>query len=240
MLPVALVTTDSFDVTEVDVDTVRLSREDGVGGMVAPNEGPPGPHSEFDDVATPFDGDPCDCHTSQGDGTVDLLMKFRTDDVVAALELGALNSGDLVELIITGSLLDGTDFTSDVDCILIVPRGTFNLIVMSNVSGAFIEVSPANICNTDESGFATFQRTYNSGTAVTLTAPATFNNLVFVDWEVDGTHVSSVAGTLSLTLLESYTTAEAIYAKPGTPLPGPTPTPEPVGTPTPSPSPLIR
>ena len=57
---------------------LRLSRADGVGGEVAPNEGPPGPHSVFADVATPFEGVPCDCHALLGDGQVDLSMKFRT------------------------------------------------------------------------------------------------------------------------------------------------------------------
>jgi hypothetical protein len=56
VLPVALVGTEDFDVSTVDLATVRLSRADGVGGSVAPHEGPRGPHSVFEDVATPFDG----------------------------------------------------------------------------------------------------------------------------------------------------------------------------------------
>ncbi|MCZ6735823.1 MAG: hypothetical protein O7C65_08545, partial [Planctomycetota bacterium] len=53
VLPVALVGAKDFDVTEVDISSLLLSRADGVGGGVAPNEGPPGPHSVFADVATP-------------------------------------------------------------------------------------------------------------------------------------------------------------------------------------------
>lgn len=119
VLPVALVGTESFDVTQVDISSILLSRADGVGGSVAPNEGPPGPHSVFEDVATPFDGELCDCHELQGDGILDLSMKFRTDDVVAALELDDFRRGDLVELVVTGILLDGTEFEAG-DCILIV------------------------------------------------------------------------------------------------------------------------
>ena len=123
VLPVALVGTEDFDVAEVDLDSVRLRRVDGVGGEVAPNEGPPGPHSVIEDVATPFEGEPCECHDLEADGFLDLSLKFKTDDVVAALELDALNNGDELELVVTGQLLDGTEFTSAGDCILIVPPG---------------------------------------------------------------------------------------------------------------------
>jgi hypothetical protein len=120
-LPIAVVGTTGFDVTMIDVSSVRLSRTDGVGADVAPNEGPPGPHSVFADVATPFEGVPCDCHELIGDGLDDLSMKFRTQAVVAALQLGGLSGGDEVELVITGTLLDGTAFTTGGDCIQIVP-----------------------------------------------------------------------------------------------------------------------
>jgi len=43
--PVALLGTDEFDVTMVDLSTVALGRADGMGGTVAPLEGPRGPHS---------------------------------------------------------------------------------------------------------------------------------------------------------------------------------------------------
>ena len=75
----------------------------------------------FDDVATPFEGEPCDCHDLTGDGLDDLSMKFRTQDVVAALQLNDLNGGDEIELVVTGVLLDGRAFTTAGDCILIVP-----------------------------------------------------------------------------------------------------------------------
>jgi len=120
VLPVALVGTDDFDVKEIDVSSVLLSRADGVGGEVAPNEGPPGPHSVFDDVATPFDGETCGCHDTSFDGIVDLFMKFRNNDVVDALELDVVEGE--VELVITGMLLDGTEFTSVSDCIRLVPE----------------------------------------------------------------------------------------------------------------------
>ena len=123
VLPVALVGTVEFDPTEVDLSTLQLSRADGVGGSVAPNEGPPGPHSVLEDVATPFDGELCDCHELEGDGILDLSMKFRTVDVVDALLLNDLPAGDLVELVVSGALLDGTAFSAS-DCIRLVPPAT--------------------------------------------------------------------------------------------------------------------
>lgn len=119
VLPVAIIGTDDLDVTEIDVSSVVLSRADGLGGEVGPNEGPPGPHSVFEDVATPFDGEPCDCHHATTDGVLDLSMKFRTDDVVAALGLDVLQGQ--VEVVVSGMLLDGTEFTSAADCLRLVP-----------------------------------------------------------------------------------------------------------------------
>ncbi|MHC4776507.1 MAG: hypothetical protein ACYTBR_14750, partial [Planctomycetota bacterium] len=113
-LPVAVLGTADFDVADIDVDTVEVSRADGVGGSVAPLRTGSG------DVGTPFEGEPCDCHEMGGDGWDDLTLKFRSREVVAALELGTLMGGDFVELTVSGSLLDGTPF-SGTDCIRLVP-----------------------------------------------------------------------------------------------------------------------
>jgi hypothetical protein len=209
VLPVAVVGTADFDVTEIDVASVLISRADGIGGQVAPNEGPPGPHSTFEDVATPLAGEACECDDLSGDGIVDLSLKFRTDDVVEILQLNDLNPGDEVELVVTGLLLDGSDFTTAGDCILIVPQGSSNANVQSNVPGTFIEVAPPDL-NVDASGFADFGRIYNPGTLTTLTAPAQANGLVLHGWLVDGVLQNTGQTTIQLTIIEDVT-ARAVY-----------------------------
>ncbi len=215
VVPVAVAGSERLDSTQIDVSSVVLSRADGVGGLVAPNEGPPGPHSVFEDVATSFEGEACECDDASGDGIMDLSMKFRTDDVVEILQLNDLNSGDEVELIVSGLLLDGTEFTTAGDCILIVPQGTSNAAVTSNTAGLYVELSPPDT-NVDDSGFANFQRVYDPGTLITLTAPPQAEGLVFHAWQVDGVLQNAGETTIDITVVEDLT-ARAVYlsAKPG-------------------------
>ncbi len=124
-LPVGLLGTADFDVTTVNISSLRISRGDCVGGTVAPHEGPPGPHTVLSDVGTPLPGDPCDCHGLGGDGIPDLSMKFSTPEVVAALQLDALPEGTVVELVVTGSMADGCEFAAR-DCVVLVPPGGGN------------------------------------------------------------------------------------------------------------------
>jgi predicted outer membrane repeat protein len=123
VLPAAIVGTAEFDVTQIDVDTLVLTRADGVGGGVTPLMGPPGPGIHVDDVATPFDGEPCDCHDLGTDGIDDLTMKFDTEMLVTELQLADLPGGTSVELVISGQLLDGTQFAGT-DCITLRPLGS--------------------------------------------------------------------------------------------------------------------
>ncbi len=122
MMPAAILGTDDFDAAQIDISSVLISRADGVGGSAAPNEGPRGPHTVLEDVGTPFDGEPCDCHALESDGTIDLLMHFRTQEVVESLELDDLPPDTFVEITVTGVLLDKTPFTAN-DCIRLVPAG---------------------------------------------------------------------------------------------------------------------
>ncbi len=213
VLPVALVGSGDFDPMQVDLSTLQLSRADGVGGSVGPNEGPPGPHSVFEDVATPFDGEGCECHDLGGDGIDDLSMKFRTRDLVDALELDDLSGGAVVELVLSGSLLDGTPFVAG-DCIVIVPPGDLgpiNATVGSNVGDTFIEVTPLDL-NIDSDGFTNFGRSYYTGTVLTVTAPTTSAGRKFVRWVVDGVLQEIGVRTIEVAVAEDAT-LQALYQR---------------------------
>ncbi len=118
VLPVAVVGSDIFDVTEIDVESLVLTRADGVGGSVRPLSHRHGPRVKVKDVATPFSGPLCDCHELRGDGIDDLGMKFSTRKLVRNLELESLSVGTEVPLTVSGTLRDGTPFEAS-DCILI-------------------------------------------------------------------------------------------------------------------------
>jgi len=121
VVPMALVGDASFDVADVDVDSLWLSRVDGVGGSVAPLMGPPGPGIRIDDVATPLMGEPCACHELDGDGIDDLTLKFSLPELVEALELDSVRTLSTVELILRGSLPDGGAFEAR-DCVSLSGR----------------------------------------------------------------------------------------------------------------------
>ena len=110
---VGLLGTKDFDITQVDSSTVMLSRADGVGEAISPQGNP-----RFKDVATPFEGKLCDCHTAGKDGILDLRAKFKTADMEAAFGFDAEPTGTVIELTLTGALLDGTPFQAN-DCITI-------------------------------------------------------------------------------------------------------------------------
>ncbi|MHC4210422.1 MAG: hypothetical protein ACYSWT_11980 [Planctomycetota bacterium] len=118
VLPVSVLGTPEFDVSQINISTVRLTGAGDGLGFVAPLEGPPGPHTVIADTGTPFPGTPCDCHDLTGDGIDDLSLKFRRQEIVEELGLGAIPNGELVPLVVGGLLLDGTPF-GGVDCVVI-------------------------------------------------------------------------------------------------------------------------
>jgi len=85
-----------------------------------------------------------------------------------------------------------------------------SLKVVSNQAGVPITVSPPDI-NGQASGETDFTRLYNSGDAVTLTAPHDFSGQNFVLWEVDGT---PMAGNPVVLTMSSDRTARAVFAVP--------------------------
>ena len=101
VLPVAVLGTEDFDVSTIDPATIRLALAVGEGEpYVIPLRW------AYEDVATPFEGELCDCHDLNGDGYLDLTLKFDTQDVVNILGLDAF-VGDTIPLILTGNLIGG-------------------------------------------------------------------------------------------------------------------------------------
>jgi hypothetical protein len=108
---VAILGSSDFDVTQIDTSSIKLSLNgDGNGVPVL--------RWSIEDVATPFEGELCDCHDYKGDGYHDLSLKFKRRELVNMLGLAAF-SGETIPLTITGNLLEeygGTSIISQ-DCI---------------------------------------------------------------------------------------------------------------------------
>ncbi|MCH7983227.1 MAG: hypothetical protein IIC28_04585 [Chloroflexi bacterium] len=103
---VAILGTASFDVNDIDVSTVNIA---GLSPV----------RSKVRDVATPWGGsmsDPIsrdDCGTGRRDGFDDLMLKFDTRQLIAAI--GPVEAGDVVLVTIEGELIGGEPFSgSDV------------------------------------------------------------------------------------------------------------------------------
>lgn len=121
VLPTAIVGTADFDVSLIDVDSLTLSRADGVGGSVQPMLDRGGPEVVIQDVSAPaLNEDVCACDSpTRPDGFDDLLVRFSVAELVEALELSGMNRDSQPLLMLEGTLLDGTRFSGS-DCIRIL------------------------------------------------------------------------------------------------------------------------
>ncbi|MFQ5489264.1 MAG: FG-GAP repeat domain-containing protein, partial [Phycisphaerae bacterium] len=216
-LPVALLGTAEFDVTQIDQASLTLSRADGVGGLVRPR-------AVFDDVGRPFDTDGCTCRQLRKDGIVDLSMKFRTDNLAVTLELKSELPGAQIEMLVTGLLNDGQAFVAS-DCIRMpLPgTGTTRLRVTAGADDRWIEAAPPDLAQ-EGGGFGTFERLYPTGSIVTLDAPKkTVKGMVFDAWVVDGARRAKGVRTLQLTVVNQVHEVKPIYRRsrpPSHPTPG--------------------
>ena len=107
VLPVAILGTEDLDVTDIDVATVSLA---GVAPI----------RFDYEDVATPFEGELCDCHEDGPDGYFDLTLKFDTQEIVTAL--GDVEDGEYLPLTLSATLVDGTVLEGS-DCIRVIKKG---------------------------------------------------------------------------------------------------------------------
>lgn len=111
VLPVAILGTEEFDVTTVDPASVRL---EGVAPL----------RWSLEDVATPYEGDLNGyCHDLGPDGCLDLNLKFKTQELVAAL--GEVADGDVLVLHLTGNLKEefGGNPISGEDVVVMLVNG---------------------------------------------------------------------------------------------------------------------
>ncbi len=97
--PMAILGTEGFEVIDINVSTLKANGYSPV-------------RSALEDVATPYEGgfsNPAvkyDCNDYEGDGNMDLTLKFDTQDILEGLEKGE----QYME--ITGETNDGTPFTA--------------------------------------------------------------------------------------------------------------------------------
>ncbi|MFW9807858.1 MAG: LamG domain-containing protein [Candidatus Thorarchaeota archaeon] len=80
VLPVAICGTEDFDVTSIDPASVVIAFE-GIAETVSPLRW------SYEDVATPFIGDPYDGHEAGSDGFMDLVLHFDTPEIVETFRL---------------------------------------------------------------------------------------------------------------------------------------------------------
>lgn len=129
LLPVAISGTPDLDVSQIDPDTIVLT-SDTAGNKISPVS------SMFDDVSTPFEGEPCACYPLDGDGYTDLVLFFNSQEIIKKFQLGGADlvllssqkvnknihmGEDRVPLTLTGRLKEeygGTPFEGH-DCVSI-------------------------------------------------------------------------------------------------------------------------
>jgi hypothetical protein len=96
VLPVAVLGTMIFDVITIDPATIGLGR-DGVPIVISPLRW------AYEDVATPFEGELCNCHTLGPDDYLDLTLKFSVPELAEKLKLAEV-AGETIPLTLTASL----------------------------------------------------------------------------------------------------------------------------------------
>jgi hypothetical protein len=116
VFPTAILGSETVDVYDIDVSTILL-------------EGVPPLRHAYEDVATPDGRVDCACNDFDGDGYMDLTLKFdRVEIAGAILNGGGHQVGQVLELTATGRLNDGTPFQVS-DCITLVGGDNSKLVV---------------------------------------------------------------------------------------------------------------
>lgn len=109
VLPIAILGSANFDASQVDPATIQIWTVGCRSGGVGPTS-----QISLEDVATPFHGSACDCHTLAADGFVDLVLHFDKHQVRNMLGPTPVNG--MRRLVVTGSTYDGCTFAGS-DCV---------------------------------------------------------------------------------------------------------------------------
>jgi hypothetical protein len=121
-IQMAIVGNEHFDVADIELDSLYLTLADDFASTVAPLTHPRGLAQKTKDVATPFFGELCECHTSRRDGLPDLVLHFSAADVLDAVDRGSVRSDAPMMLAVRGLLKDGTAFVVR-DCVSMKEKG---------------------------------------------------------------------------------------------------------------------
>lgn len=123
VLPVAIFGSDVIDLETIDSATIWITREGVEGAALVP----PIRYS-YDDVGTPYAGDPCICDDLDedgleeddpiSDGITDLILKFSVQELVSGLLLNDVESKEIIPLTIMWETDDATFMEED--CVKII------------------------------------------------------------------------------------------------------------------------
>jgi hypothetical protein len=107
VLTVAVLGTESFDVNTINAASVLLAGLEPLS-------------SSYEDVAAPVaDNADCNCTENGPDGFIDLVLKFKTQDISAAIS--PVEDGAQVVLTLTGALTNQTPIEGT-DCVVIIKK----------------------------------------------------------------------------------------------------------------------
>ncbi len=210
LLSVALLGSTTFDVTQVNLDSLVLSNVGG-GPAVFLLQDPYGPGILLADIASP---NAVDCQGVNADGLLDLRFSFDTDLVCATLGLDQLAFGDHVELQLSGQLVDGAWFTATDTVVISAAATGKHMSFTSNLENAYVRIDPLDL-NQTSNGFANFARTYAAGTQVRLTAYESELAPAFLGWLVNGNFTG--ANPVLTVYIHNDVTVQAVYQVPHVP-----------------------
>lgn len=111
---------NAFNVTDVDLGSIRLQRGNPVGFLTEEQVVPA--HITLVDVGTPFVGGPCECAALGPDGKLDLNIQYNKQEVIDVLSLAGESDGSSVPLTAVGLTESSDAIFAATDCVRIQRR----------------------------------------------------------------------------------------------------------------------